>query len=64
MAPKVVTVALTVGNNQLAKNCAFNNKEYEEMDGILSRESSVDQKELGSNYPGSYMEGSPFQHFP
>lgn len=30
------------GNHQLARNCAFNNKEHEEMREILRRKSSVD----------------------
>lgn len=53
---------VTVGNNQLAYNCPFNNKELEEMGGILRRESSVNY-ELCSSYPCSYVEQSSFEHF-
>lgn len=53
---------VTVGSNQLAKNCPFNNKELEEMGGILRTKSSVNY-ELCSSYPCSYVEQSSFEHF-
>lgn len=31
-----------LGSNKLARNCAFNNKEREEMGEILRRKSSID----------------------